>query len=42
MQYKFAYINNETIHIDNINDDNKCNLKCKLGHESCANTFIFI
>ena len=32
-QSKFAYINNETIHIDNINDNNKCNLKCKLGHE---------
>jgi hypothetical protein len=26
-QSKFAYINNEAIHIDNIND-NKCNLKC--------------
>ena len=32
-QSKFAYINNEYIHIDNVNDDNKCNLKCKLGHE---------
>jgi hypothetical protein len=32
-QSKFAYINNEAIHIDNINDNNKCNLKCKLGHE---------
>ena len=41
-QSKFAYINNESIHIDNINNDSKskCNLKCKLGHESCANTFI--
>lgn len=32
-QSKFAYINNELIHIDNINDNNKSNLKCKFGHE---------
>jgi hypothetical protein len=32
-QSKFAYINNEIIDINNVNDDNKCNLKCKFGHE---------
>ena len=32
-QSKYAYINNKIIHIDNINELNKCNLKCKLGHE---------
>jgi hypothetical protein len=31
-QSKFAFIENEPIHINDINDTNKDNLKCKNGH----------
>jgi len=32
-QSKYGYINNFIINIDKINELNKCNIKCKLGHK---------